>query len=80
MVIDKLFDEKQVIVALFRSENQIKNKFNILIRKATILLQDYELNSMPYKKKTINVNLLVVFIDLANKIRKALKQGFLTEN
>lgn len=80
MVIDKLFDEKQVIVALFRSENQIKNKFNILIRKATILLQDYELNRMPYKKKTITVNLLVVFIDLANKIRKALKQGFLTEN
>ena len=80
MVIDKLFDEKQVIVALFRSQNQIKNNFNILIRKATIVLQDYELNSMPYKKKTINVNLLVVFIDLANKIRKALKQGFLTEN
>jgi hypothetical protein len=80
LVIDQLFDEKQVIVALFRSENQIKNKFNILIRKATIVLQDYELNSMPYKKKTITANLLVVFIDLANKIRKALKQGFLTEN
>lgn len=58
------------ISLLFRSENCIKNKFNNSLRKASKVINEYEM--MVYKncKRSTNFEVISVLIDLTNKIQK----------